>query len=214
MKTPINGERLRNHLTYSWWKYILLVILAFACWDIIYNFTRPQVPEDKKIVLNLYVYGDSDALGAYMAQINETLMPEMEEMSVSYNVLVDSSADLVLTAHVTVREGDIYLLSRDYFQRYASTGIFLPLEADEELMATLEASGISLSQGWRTLTGSGERHLFGVPCVNLPGITAYLYDPTDCYLCVLADNGNEENVARFFRILMADLLEKPQPTEE
>ena len=26
MKTPINAETLRHHFTYSWWKYVLVLV--------------------------------------------------------------------------------------------------------------------------------------------------------------------------------------------
>lgn len=213
MKTPITQQRLRNHLTYSWWKYALLVVLAIFGWNIIYTVTRYRPPEEKRVIMNLYVVANQPALNAYMAEINETLMPEMEEMCTMYSAPDSMYGDMIFSTHLAASEGDVYLVNRDYFQRYASSGPYLPLEDQTELMAMLEEAGISLSQGWRSLNEGGERHLFAIPCANLPGMAAYVETPADCYLVVLAGNRNDENVLRFLNIFVSDLL-KPIDTPE
>lgn len=209
MKTPVTKQRLRNHLTYSWWKYALLLIVAILGWNLIYTVTRYRVPEEKKVIMNLYVYADQEGLNAYMAEVNATLMPEMEEMGTVYTALDDLYGEMIFTTHVTIAEGDIFLLSRSHFQQYASTGVFLALETDEELMTTLE--GVSVTQGWRALAENGEQHLFGIPCANLPGMAAYVYDPSDCFLTVLSNNQNDEYVLQFLNIFVSDMLEEVIP---
>ena len=213
MKTPITRQRIRNHLTYAWWKYLLLICVAVFGWNIFYTVTRYQPPEEKKVIMHLYAYADQNALNAYMAEINATLMPEMEEMTSVYTGLDDTYGEMIFATHIAVSEGDIYLLNRDYFQRHASSGVFLPLEDQEELIAMLEEAGVSLSQGWRTETETGERHLFAIPCANLPGLTAYVPDPTDVYLAVLYNNQNDENVLKFLNFFIADLLKDPAGAE-
>ena len=47
--TPINKERLRNHLTYSGWKYLLLVIASIFVWNLVYAQTAYRSPQDKRI---------------------------------------------------------------------------------------------------------------------------------------------------------------------
>ena len=214
MKTPISKQRLRNHMTYNWWKYLLLVVIAIFGWNITYTMTRYRVPEEKQVIVNLYVYADQSALDAYMAEVNATLMPEMEEMRTAYTALDDMYGEMVFSTHLAANEGDIYVLNRDYFQRSASSGAFLPLEDQTELIAALEEAGVSLSQGWRAMSDTGERHLFGIPCANLPGMAAYVMDPSDCYLAVQYGNRNDENVLRFLQIFIDDLLKKPEEITE
>lgn len=214
MKTPLTRQRLRNHLAYSWWKYALLLVIAIFGWDIIYNITRYRPPEEKKINLNVYVRSNEAALDAYLAEINATLMPEMEEMSATYNVLEEMYGDMVFSAHMAANDGDIYLLSRDYFQRYASSGVYRALEDETELLATLEEAGIPLTQGWRALSSTSERHLYAIPCANLPSSAYFVADPADCYLAVLVNNGNDANVLRFLNIFVSDLLQPIEIIEE
>ena len=35
MKTPINSRTLKQHLAYSWWKYLLVAVLAFGLVDLL-----------------------------------------------------------------------------------------------------------------------------------------------------------------------------------
>lgn len=216
MKTPLTRQRLRNHLTYGWWKYALLIGLAIFGWNLIYTVTRYRAPEEKKVTINLYVFGDQQALDAYMADVNVHLMPEMEQMDTLFTTMDDTYGDMILSTHLAAAEGDIYLLDRSRFQQSAVAGAFLPLEDQAELMAMLEEAGISLSQGWRTEAETGKKHLYGIPCAELPGMAAYVYDPSDCYMSVLISNGNDENVLRFLEIFVSDLLAEPRevPAEE
>lgn len=213
MKTPVTKETLRNHLAYCWWKYALLIILAVFGWNIVYTTTRYRAPDDKRVTMNVYVYADSEGLTAYMNNVHETQMSDMEEMSVIYNVPDATYGEVIFSTHVAVREGNVYVVSRDYFQRYAASEAFKPLEEETELVAMLEEAGISLSQGWRTVTETGERHLFGIPCAHLPGIARYIGDPEDTYLCVLIGNLNDENAQKFLNIFVSDMLKEPVPTE-
>lgn len=209
MKTPITKQRLRNHLTYGWWKYALLIVFAVFGWNLIYTVTRYRAPEEKKIVINLYVYGDQQALNNYMADVNANQMPEMEEMDCIFTTMDNTYGDMILSTHMAASEGDLYMLDRTRFQQSAASGAFLPLEDKPELMAMLEEAGISLSQGWRTESETGEKHLYGIPCAELPGMAAYVYNPSDCYLSVLISNQNDENVLRFLNIFISDLLAPP-----
>ena len=216
MKTPVTKQRLRNHLAYGWWKYALLLVIAIAGWNIIYTVTRYRPPEDKKVVVNLYVYGNTQALNAYMADVNAHQMPEMEQMDCLMTTMDDMYGDMILSTHMAAGEGDLYMLDRSRFQQCAASGAFLPLEDQTELIAMLEAAGVSLSQGWRTESESGEKHLYGIPCAELPGMAAYVYNPSDCYMSVLISNQNDENVLRFLNIFVSDLLSPPaeaQPEE-
>lgn len=209
MKTPITRQRLRNHLTYSWWKYVLLFVIAIFGWNITYTVTRYRAPEEKKVVMNLYVYADQAMLDAYMAEINASLMPDMEEMNTVFTTLDDMYGDMIFSTHMAANEGDIYMLDRSRFQQAAASGAFVPLEGEAELVAALEEAGASVSQGWRTMSETGERHLYGIPCTSLPGLAPYLADPADSYLAVLVNNHNDENVLKFLNIFIRDMLREP-----
>ena len=63
MKTPVNARTVRQHLTYSWWKYALLIILSALAVNLYYTVTAYRVPEDKKVITN------EEPLNSYLAGV-------------------------------------------------------------------------------------------------------------------------------------------------
>ena len=59
MKTPLTKERLKHHLAYNSWKYLLLVVLCVLGWNLIYTTTAYRPPVEK--IVDVYLcsgYGD------------------------------------------------------------------------------------------------------------------------------------------------------------
>ena len=48
-KFPITWDRIRNHFTYSWWIYVLVLAVGIFGWNLIYTITRYQSPEHLKV---------------------------------------------------------------------------------------------------------------------------------------------------------------------
>lgn len=209
MKTPVNSESLRQHLTYSWWKYLLIALLAFGLVDLLYTVTAYRPPEDKKVEFYVYGMADTEKLTEYMDHVRETEMSDMELMSPLMLLADDTYGPMQLTTYLAAGEGDVYLLPRDQFITTASVSGLLPLEEDAELMALFTDAGLSLQSGWRKNTETGETHLYGIPQSRLPGLQQYAY-AEDGYLCVVSLSGNSENCLKFLRILCRDML-SPAP---
>ena len=205
MKTPLDSKALKQHLAYSWWKYLLVAVLAFGLVDLLYSVTAYRSPADKKV--EFYVYGqiDQDKLTAYMESVRASEMADMEVMEPLQLLEDEYYGPMQLMTYMAAGEGDVYLLPRDQFVTGASNGYFLPLEDDKELMALFDSAGISLQNGWRKNTETGETHLCGIPQGKIPGLNQYAY-ATDGYLCVAVNGGNDENALKFLRILCRDML--------
>ena len=205
MKTPINSRTLKQHFAYNWWKYLLAAVLAFGLVDLLYSVTAYRSPPEKRV--EFYVYGqmDQERLAAYMENVRATEMNDMEVMA-PLQLLDDGYyGSMQLMTYMAVGEGDVYLLPRDEFVTGASGGSFLPLENDRDLMKIFDDAGISLQNGWRRNAETGENHLCGIPQNKLPGLSRYA-EATNGYLCVIVNNGNEENVLKYLRILCRDML--------
>ena len=213
MKTPINAETLRHHFTYSWWKYILVLIGGIFLVNLILTVTTPRIPEDKRVDFYIYGLSDSESLNAYMEKIRSEEMPDMEIMTSLTMFPNDAYGPMQLMTYMSAQEGDVFLLTRDEFLSYASSGAFLPLEDDEELMGIFNEAGIDLRRGWRTLADSDETHLYGIPADMLPGLNALCYADSG-FLTVTVYNGNQENVMKFLRILCRDMLVAPEAENE
>lgn len=210
MKTPLNKEKLQNHFTYSLWKYALLAIIAIFGWNIIYSITEPQAPEEKKIIVGVYAYADETSMNVYMENVRQELMPDMEEMLINIIMPDEMYGDMILSTRVAARDCDIYLLPRTQFQNYAAQGAFMPLDTVlPDLIADLEKAGVSLSRGARANEElGGEKHQYGIPCADLPGMMPMLQiDTKDMYLCIFYETGNDDNVVKFFDQYVRDMLE-------
>ena len=207
MKTPVNARTLRQHLTYNWWKYLLIAVLAFGLVDLLYAVTAYRSPRDKTVGLYVYGYLNETELNPYLDHIRETEMSDMEELNAVALTMDETYGPMQLMTYIAAGEGDVYLFSRDDFLNNAMNGSLLPLENDAELLALFDNAGISLQNGWRRETETGELHLFGIPLDKLPGISKYIYTQ-DGYLSVIISSPNQENALKLLRILCRDGIEQ------
>ena len=208
MKTPVTSKSLREHFTYNWWVYLLIALLAFGLVDLLYTVTAYRSPRDKTIGFYVYGYVNDTGMSAYMDNIRETEMSDMEEMSSVMLAMDDTYGPMQLMTYLSAGEGDVYMLPREQFLNYSMSGSMAPLENDTELMALFDAAGVNLQSGWRKETETGENHLYGIPQDKLPGLIQYAY-AQDGFLCVPLTGGNQENAMKFLRILCRDMLTAP-----
>lgn len=213
MKTPISKEKIQTHFTYSLWKYALLIVIAIFGWNLFYSATKPQAPEEKKLIVGVYApYASDTSLNLYMENVRAELMPDMEEMLASIIMADEMYGDMILSTRVAARECDIYILPRTQFQNYAAMGAFMPLEEVlPDLIADLQAAGVSLSRGNRANDElGGEKHQYAIPCADLPGIMPMLQcDTSDMYLAIFFETGNNENAVKFFDQFVRDMMVEP-----
>ena len=81
MNTPLNLKTLKQHFAYSWWKYLLVALIAFGLVDLLYTVTAYRSPANKKV--EFYVYGmmEQEKLTSYMEKVRTTEMEDMEVMT-------------------------------------------------------------------------------------------------------------------------------------
>ena len=217
MKTPVTKKDFRNHLTYSWWKYALLAVIAIFGWNLIYTVTEYQPPKNKCIDMFIFGAGEQALLDVYMEDVRQKEMSDMEAMSSVFQVLDETYTPMQIMTYVAAGEGHLFMLPKDYFQNYSSEGSFLPLENIPGLTDWLDASGVSYDRGWRTYNETGERHLYGIPMAAFPGFSQYAYGYDEHFLSISVTNGNDENSAKFLKLFLEDMLDPnhtiPLPAE-
>ena len=213
MRTPITRSALKQHLTYNWWKYLLLAVLSFGLIDLLFSMTQYRPPKDKQI--EFYVYGltNEKPLAEYLEHIRADEMSEMEEISAQMLTPDESYGPMQLMTYLTAGEGDIFLLPRDQFVSYAASGALVPLEENSELISFFDENGVSLQSGWRKNADTGETHLYGIPQNKLPGLYQYAV-AQDGFLCLVVTGGNIENTQTFLRILCRDMITAPEELTE
>lgn len=210
MKTPIDAAALKQHMTYNWWKYVLLIVLSALLVNLYYSATGYQSPENKRVEMMVAGIGDDEKLTAWMKSVGEEHLPEMEVMRAQLLVTDSAYGPMQLVTYIAAGQGDIFLLPRDEFVSNVSQGAWVALENDAELMAIFDEAGLSLQSGWRRNPETGENHLYGIPMTRLPGLQKYCYVENG-YLSVLISNQNDENVMKFLRILCKEMIQAPEP---
>jgi hypothetical protein len=213
IKTPLDPKRIKNHFAYGYWKYLILIVVAVAGWNLIYQTTQYRPPEDKRI--DFYVASntmDSDAIQVWLDDARAKAFPDLELME-AYSVMAgtdDPYAQMQLSTFIMAGEGDVYLLDEERFKSYASQGAMAPLEnyvAD----GSLNVNGLDVSGGNVTVSDTGERHLMGIPTDSLFGLANHFgIDCRNMVLCVMVRSGNENNAVKFIDYLIANMQE-PAP---
>ncbi|MBR3019984.1 MAG: extracellular solute-binding protein [Clostridia bacterium] len=213
MKTPVDKETVRHHITYSSWKYILMAVLVVMGWSLIYTTTAYRSPQNKRI--DVYIQsniGSSDLIDSFMEPVWKATVPEMETVSsVVLTTVDDYTTTMQLMAYMAAGEADIYFLSEQYFKSYASQGAFLSLD-DLVANGALELDDVDLTKGYvayveeydeNDLPVKISRHLYGIPLESFYGFMSGMQiDNRALYAVITLNNQNDENVIPFFNALL------------
>lgn len=210
----ITKKRVKNHLAYGWWKYLLALALCVMGVDLAFAMTAYRPPEEKKIelyILNDYL--DAPRLQADLWPEIVSAHPEQEELTVLNINLTggDMYASMQFSTYAAASQGDVCLLPRSEVKKLAAEGAdnaFLELSPYIK-SGVIDASGIDLSAG-RMKSASGEWGVYGIPADGLYGLTDYGNNPADSLLCVMGYSGNEDVAASVINLLLSRYAgEKP-----
>lgn len=210
LQMPITKRRIRHHFQYSVWMYLVLALIALFGWNLIYTTTRYQPPEDMRVEFFVQSsIASEDSLKALADRIHEEVLPDMELVTAEPVTITDDYyGDMQLTVWISAAQGDLYLISDAYFDRFAGAGAFLDLKPYVDA-GSLSVSGLNLTAGYATLTdpepGQDGRGLYGIPADALTGLTEYLVVPDGMVLCILYRNGNDDNTVKFLNYLLETL---------
>ena len=213
LKTPVNQETIKHHITYSSWKYILMAVLVVMGWSLIYTTTAYRSPQNKRI--DVYIQsniGSQEVIDAFLEPVWKNTVPEMETVSsVILSTVDDYATTMQMMAYMAAGEADIYFLNEQYFKSYAGQGGFLPLE-DLVADGQLNVSDIDLTKGYvayveeydeHDLPVKTSQHLYGIPLESFYGfMNGMQIDNRDMYAVITVNNQNDDNVIPFFNALL------------
>ena len=226
-KTPLTKEHLKDHLTYSGWKYLVMAAFVAFTWSMVYTQTEYRPPEDKRV--DLYIKSsttNTDIVDAFLLPIWQEAVPDMESVrSVMLMAGNDTGSVMQLSVYIAAGEGDIYILPKEDFKNYASAGAFIPLDsyvAD----GVIDTEGLDLSAGYvqRQLdyddngfvTYEETPILLGIPMDQLYGyVNGMQLDNRGMVMGITIHSNNEENVVKFMNaFIQAGRGENPWPAGE
>ena len=133
-RVRLNKERLRNHIQYDWWKYVVCIIVTIAVWNLITTVTRPQTPPDKKI--EIFLVGNYVLEESAMAISDRIIedFPNLWEVNIN-NIALDKEDPQLdymsrqkLMVMLASQTGDIYAFDKEEFAKIVEQGAFIPLD--------------------------------------------------------------------------------------
>ncbi len=214
IKTPVTRKKISDHLTYHGWKYVILVIAAIFGWNLIYTQTAYRVPPEKRI--DVYIKNGSvnqAAADAFLEKIWKASAPDMELVSATLMAATgDYTSVIQMGVWIAAGEGDIYILPASDFKTYASNGAFVPLQKyiddgtlnveGTDLNAGKVAAAVDMDEEGNSIYES-ELQLYGIPLDTYYGyMEGMSLDNRGMVMCILAANGNDENVIPFMNALL------------
>lgn len=210
IKTPFSKARLRTHVTYNSWKYLVVILASIFGWNILYTMTAYKSPEHLRI--DTYIQGaatSDDTVAAFYKPIWEKYVPDMETIT---NVILTGTSDdyysnMQLSVYIMAGEGDIYMLTTQDFKKYAAQGAFIDLSHYIE-EGLLQIGDMDLSAGYVATVDdeglpTGDTQLFGIPAYTLDGFKSGMNVNNDNLIMgVTAFSHNEENTIKFLNGLI------------
>ncbi|MGI6189889.1 MAG: hypothetical protein GX041_05565 [Clostridiales bacterium] len=142
-RVTVNKERLQNHLSYDWWKYVVAILVTVMLWSLITAMTRPQTPPEKKV--DIFLIGDY-ALDEHIQLVSQRMLDEFPElleiniMNIPLGEGIDPQLEMAsrqkLMVMLASQSGDIFVFNKEDYEQFAKQGAFIPLEkvVDEEIL--------------------------------------------------------------------------------
>ena len=205
IKERITKKWLKNHLFYSWWKYLILAAACIFCVDILFSMTEYRPPEEKKVevyILNDYV--EAAAVREELSPIFFKRCPEQEELTVlSINIGSDDMyARMQFTTYAAAQQGDVYMLPFSEFRNLTAESY----EAFADLTPYIENGVIDIRDidvsDYTVQNADGTQSVYAIPSDTLYGLMRYSNDPAGSILCLTEFGGNIDHAAEVLNLMI------------
>jgi hypothetical protein len=214
-QVTINRERLHNHLSYDWWKYVAAILVTIIMWSLITAMTRPQTPTEKKV--DIFLVGDY-ALDENLQLVSQRMLndfPELLEiniMNIPMGEGIDPQLDIAsgqkLMVMIGSQSGDLFVFDKEEYRLYAEQGAFVPLDdvVDEKIqqyisMEELEDCKVAADPEYSEDT---QPRIYGVP---LKGVTLFKdtgYNTDDKVISLMVYSRNKEKAADVLKWILTE----------
>ena len=192
--TRITKERLKNHLQYDWWKYLLTFLALLIVWNTVYSVTEYHPPAEKRIDIQLVgYYSDEEPIEQLKQDLLAVLDDQQEEVQVFQTMMsfsdasdsVDSNSIQKLQVQFAAKIGNVFVMPRKAYEMFAPQGAFVDMQpylddgtfALEEDPANLAIRMVENNEDG-VYEEVGEPILCALPLSQCKGLEKYLgYDP-------------------------------------
>lgn len=212
-QVQLSRERVRNHIQYDWWKYLAAILITIFLWNILSTMLRPRTPADKK--LDIFLAGDY-VLPEFMEGLANDIMedfPYLLEVNVDHIPLngQDMQMDYVgrqkLMVMLGSQTGDIYVFSKEEFEKIVEQGAFLPLDdfvnenkdlIDHDKLEKYKVTYVDMEDE-KEVT---EEHYYGIPISQLKLFENTGYDVSDKIIGIMSYSRNQETALEVLKWIL------------
>lgn len=207
-QVQVNKERLRNHIQYDWWKYIVGIVLTVLLWSMVTAMTQPRTPADQKI--EIFLVGDY-AMDEPMEEISNEVLDQFSNL-LEVNVMniptgEDSQMDYVgrqkLMVMLGSQTGDLYAFEKEEFKQMAEQGAFLPLDEHLDQFKGY-VNDEELEKYKLTALEDSEAHYYGIPMEGIGLFNSTGYDSSDKVIGVMAYSKNQSTAIDVLKWILND----------
>ena len=204
-KNRMTKAWLKNHISYCWWKYLLMAVLCVVGVDVLFAVTQYRPPEEKKV--EIYVlndYAETEAMSQELEPLFFERCPDQEELTV-LNINLGSDdmyARMQFTTYAAAKQGDVYMLPAGELLALTQESVdaFVDLKPYIE-SGVIDVRGIDVSSGVMR-RADGSEGVYAIPADTLYGMFAYGNDPAGSMLCMPAFGGNDAHAAQAIDLLI------------
>ena len=223
--TRVTKDKLKTHLHYGKWIYILIAAVAFFVVELTYTMTEYR--PDKFHRVDIQLVGNAtlrdeglEALGKNAAAAVSAQDPKLEAVNF-YNIAYsgDASTDIYGAQKYAVMlaagEGAIYFINKPLLENMVAQGGALPLDAYVDGGALPVDLAVSLPETDEEGNPTGITHYYAIDASGLGGMLSddIGFDARDKYAVIFASCVNPDTAAAVLRNVF-DRLTGPAPDSE
>ena len=223
--TRVTKEKLKTHLHYGKWIYVLIAVVAFFVVELTYTMTEYR--PDKYHRVDIQLVGNSilrdeglEAVGKDTVAAISPQDPKLEAVNF-YNIAYsgDASADIYGAQKYAVMlaagEGAIYFINRPLLENMVAQGGALPLDAYVDGGVLPAELAVSLPEADADGNPTGNTHRYAIDASGLGGMLSddIGYDARDKYAVIFASCVNPDTTAAVLRNVF-DQMTGPAPDSE
>lgn len=204
----INKSRLKNHLHYSKWLYVVALIGVLIVFNLAYTMSEPQVPTEFKVSVLVNNFISDDEGADKLEQEILAALPE-DQQEVTVFSLAAGGQDMqimqVLMARMVAKQDDVLILPYETFVGYAQQSAYLPLEG--RVTIPTQPEGVDMDKYKVELVddegnGNGDPQLYGIPLDGSVGLQSYGLMTQGMVICVPVTSENQDNGVRALQYML------------
>lgn len=191
--------RLKEHIRKTFWIYAVGIVVMLFVSNLLYTVTTPRTPAEKEVLVYLvdaytntegHLVEELAADGLEHGRQSDETLELVRFESIPYQGTEDYTSPILLTARMSIGDGDVYLCAPEGFDYATKAG--LPIDLAPYL-AEGWLSGLNAETYSYTDPETGETIVAGVSLANVHALDdMFMFDNDEAYLLIASNSSNVE----------------------